>query len=144
MNITKSRATTDGNINEDLNELKNKNKELEEENILLRTELENTKNEVGEGTNNNANEQVQKNYDNLKTKYEVLLGKLKEGQENIKKANNVLKKANKYNVCISYVSQLIKEMKPSSEKENYLFNKLKTIVEKEEKEKYDASPEKKK
>ena len=35
-------------------------------------------------------------------------------------------------------------MKPSSEKETYIFNKLKGIVEKEEKEKNDVSPDKNK
>ena len=75
------------------------------------------------------------NYENLKQKYITLTNKLKEGQDNIKKANAVLKKANKYNICISFVSQLLKEMKPSTDKEIYLFNKLKAIVEKDEKEK---------
>ena len=40
-----------------------------------------------------------------------------------------------FNICISFVSQLLKEMKPSSDKEIYLYNKLKGIVEKDEKEK---------
>ena len=68
------------------------------------------------------------------------MAKLKEGQENIKKANNVLKKVNKLNICLSYVSQLLKEMKPTSDKEKYLFNKLKGIIEKEEKEQNETSP----
>ena len=56
-----------------------------------------------------------------------------------------MKKANKYNICISFVSQLLKEMKPSTDKEIYLFNKLKAIVEKDEKEKAErVSPEKNK
>ena len=146
--MTKSRTTTEGNLNDDLNDLKNKNKELEEENILLRTELENEKNKGTYNSNinenNTDNEEIKKNYENLKEKYNTLMTKLKEAQENIKKANSVLKKANKYNVCISYVSQLIKEMKPASDKETYLYNKLKGIVEKEEKEKAEAMLEKKK
>ena len=135
---------------DDLVELKNKNKELEEENILLRTELENEKSKEKNDeiyNNENNNKETQKNYENLKEKYNSLMIKMKEGQENIKKANSVLKKVNKYNICISFVSQLIKEMKPSSDKETYLYNKLKSIVEKEdkekEKEKSGASPEKK-
>ena len=73
----KSRTTTEGNIsyNEDLTELKNKNKELEEENILLRTELENSKKTSGDGESNNANEEIEKNYENLKQKYITLMGK---------------------------------------------------------------------
>ena len=123
--------------NEEFNELKNKNKQLEEENIVLRAQLEKNKNEGdGEGKDDN-NIELQ----NLKQKYSALVTKLKEAQENIKKANSVLRKANKYNVCVSLVSQLLKEMKPSSDKETYLYNKLKGIVEKEEKEK---SEEKKK
>ena len=48
-------------------------------------------------------------------------------------------------ICISFVSQLLKEMKPSTDKEIYLFNKLKAIVEKDEKEKAErVSPEKNK
>ena len=50
----------------------------------------------------------------------------------------------KYNICINYVSQLIKEMKPSTEKETYLYNKLKGIIEKEEKERTETTPEKNK
>ena len=75
-----------------------------------------------------------------------MTNKLKEGQDNIKKANAVLKKANKYNICISFVSQLLKEMKPNTDKEIYLYNKLKSIVEKDEKEKAErvSSPEKNK
>ena len=146
-----SRTTTEGNLNDDLFELKNKNKELEEENILLRTELENIKNnneneneKESSQNKNSENDETQKNYENLKQKYNILATKLKEAQENIKKANSVLKKANKYNICITYVSQLLKEMKPSNDKETYLYNKLKGIVENEAKEKSEKSPEKNK
>ena len=129
---TKSLTTTEGNINDDLNELKNKNRDLEEENILLRGQIENN-NKIG-------NNELQKENETLKKNYSLLMTKLKEGQENIKKANNVLKKVNKLNICLSYVSQLLKEMKPTSDKEKYLFNKLKGIIEKEEKEKEETSP----
>ena len=129
---TKSRTTTEGNINDDLNELKNKNRELEEENIILRGQIENN--------NKDGNNELQRENETLKKNYSLVMAKLKEGQENIKKANNVLKKVNKLNICLSYVSQLLKEMKPTSDKEKYLFNKLKGIIEKEEKEQNETSP----
>ena len=82
---------------------------MEEENILLRQELENEK---------------QKN------------------EKSDEKEENENKKGGKYNLFVSYVTQLLKEMKPNGDKEKYLFNKLKGIVEKEEKEKAEG-PKKK-
>ena len=46
-----------------------------------------------------------------------------------------MNRSKKYGICLSYISQLIKEMKPNGEKENYIFNKLKSMTESEEKEK---------
>ena len=87
-------------MNDDLNELKEKNKGLEEENILLRQELENEKAKNKEQNEDNGNEI----------------------------------KGGKYNLFVSYVTQLLNEMKPNEGKEKYLHNKLKGIIEKAEKE----------
>ena len=106
---------------------------------MLRTELDIVKSKINNGeVNNNGNnsEEFQKKYEDLRKKYIILVTKLEEPQENIKKANSVLSKARKYNNFISSVSKLIKEMDPNSDKEIYLYNKLKSIIaEKEEKEK---------
>ena len=100
-NNNDTKNSIDGNLNDDLNELKEKNKGLEEENILLRQELENEKAKNKEQNEDNGNEI----------------------------------KGGKYNLFVSYVTQLLNEMKPNEGKEKYLYNKLKGIIEKTEKEK---------
>ena len=82
----KNEAITD---NEEFNELKNKNKQLEEKNIILWAQLEKNKNagDDGEGKDDN-NIELQ----NLKQKYNTLVTKLKEAQENIKKATLCLER----------------------------------------------------
>ena len=90
-NNNDTKNSIDGNLNDDLNELKEKNKGLEEENILLRQELENEKAKNKEQNEDNGNEI----------------------------------KGGKYNLFVSYVTQLLNEMKPNEGKEKYLYNKLK-------------------
>ena len=85
-----------------------------------------------ENINNNADG---KSFEELKKQNELLINKLTEAQGNIQKANSVIGKANKFNVCISYLGKFIKEIKPNGDKETYLYQKLKSIVENEEKEK---------
>ena len=94
-------------------------------------------NEVDKETKNNNSKEDEKNkkiIEELKNNNNILINKLKEAQEKINKANKVLKKAKHNNLYYKYVSELIKEMKPSGDKENNLFLKLKNIVEEEEKE----------
>ena len=93
------RNSVEGSVTDDLNDLREKNRILEEENILIRQELEN------------------------------------ERAKNKDEDENEGKKGGKYNLFVSYVSQLMKEMKPNGNKEEYLCKKLKGLIEKEEKEK---------
>ena len=99
-NNNEPRNSADG-IYDDLNELKEKNKSLEEENASLRQKLENEKSKNNDGGSDETEE----------------------------------KKGSKYNLFVSYMTQLLKEMKPTGDKEKYLYNKLKSIIDKEEKEK---------
>ena len=46
-----------------------------------------------------------------------------------------MNKAKNSRLYYKYVSELIKEIKPTGEKQNNLFSKLKNLIEKEEKEK---------
>ena len=98
-NIDSVRNSVEGSATDDLNDLREKNRILEEENILIRQELEN------------------------------------ERAKNKDEDENEGKKGGKYNLFVSYVSQLMKEMKPNGNKEEYLCKKLKGLLEKEEKEK---------
>ena len=115
INMNNPRSSVEASITEDINELKDKNRTLEEENILLRQELENEK---------------------LKNK--------EDSKEQKDENENEGKKGGKYNLIISYVSQLLKEVKPSGDKEKYLCNKIKGIIEKEDKEKEKGENTKKK
>ena len=76
-----------------------------------------------------------KSVEELKKQNEILVNKLVEAQNNIQKANHVIGKAKKYNICIAYLSKFIKDIKPNGQKETFLYEKLKSIVENEEKEK---------
>ena len=98
----------------------------------LNVEISKLTKQLEDKNSNSINEQ---DYKELKKKNVLLEDKIKEAKEKISKANTVIKKAKKFGVCLSYISELIKEMKPSNDKENYLFYKLKTMVENEEKEK---------
>ena len=85
--------------------------------------------------NNIEDERNKKLIEELKNKNNLLINKLKDAQEKITKANKVLKKAKNNSLYYKYVSQLIKEVKPSGDKEINLFLELKKIIELEDKEK---------
>ena len=80
-----------------------------------------------------VNEIIQQNYKDLEQKNALLIQKLKDAKENIKKANAVIKKVSKYNLCIKCISILVKEMKPNTDKEKALFEKFKKILSEDEK-----------
>ena len=88
-----------------------------------------------DNTNKENDEKNKKIIEDLKNNNNILINKLKEAKEKINKANKVLKKAKNSNLYYKYVSELIKEMKPSGDKETFLFNKLKNLIETEQNEK---------
>ena len=118
---------------------------------MLNKELEENKKKLEEKTTNSNNEprnSVDGIYDDLnelKEKNKSLEeenASLRQKLENEKSKNNdgssdetEEKKGSKYNLFVSYMTQLLKEMKPTGDKEKYLYNKLKSIIDKEEKEK---------
>ena len=88
-----------------------------------------------DNTNKENDEKNKKIIEDLKSNNNILINKLKEAKEKINKANKVLKKDKNSNLYYKYVSELIKEMKPSGDKETFLFNKLKNLIETEQNEK---------
>ena len=131
----------------DDNELKKRNEELESEVLELRKELElkemNTNCNISENEleklkndnfilNSQLNEEKEKN---AKANQEIL--QLKESMTftTITKENN--EKAKKYNLCLSYVKQVLGMWKPTLGNEQFLFNQLKKFVENDHKENND-------
>ena len=127
------------------------NNELEEKNKTLEEIKKNNNNEprssYEQNINDDLNELKEKNKnleeENILLRQELENEKLNKEKSDEKEENDN-KKGGKYNLFVSYVTQLLKEMKPNGDKEKYLFNKLKGIIEKEEKEKEKAeNPNKK-
>ena len=95
----------------------------------LNQKINNNKIEGGEGEMN------PKKFEELKQQNILYFNKLQEAQKKIQQANTMVAKAKKFNICISYVSQLIGIFNPQDDKQTYLFNKLKSFVDEYEKEK---------
>ncbi len=120
------------NENDEINTLKNKNKEYQEQIDKLKAEIEEYKKNGNDKGDSTADA---KQIEELKKQNTLCLNKLKEAQAKIVQANSLINKAKKYNICVSYVSQLLNLTKPENEKQTYIFHKLKVFVEEYEKEK---------
>ena len=118
------------NNTEEINELKNKNQLYQEQIIKMEKEIEEYKSKGGVASGVNAKE-----FEELKKKNELLLSKIQEAQKKIVQANSLINKAKKFNICMSFVTQLLPLFTPSNEKQTYLFNKLKGFADEYEKEK---------
>ena len=117
---------------DEINELKNKNKSYEEQIIKMQKEMEEYKAKAAGGGGNGVDTQE---LENLKKQNTLYLSKIQEAQKKIVQANSLINKAKKYNICMSYVTQLLGLFTPSSDKQTYIFNKLKSFTEEFEKEK---------
>ena len=127
-----AKKTDTVNDNEEINTLKNKNKEYQEQIDKMKEEIEEYKKNAN---NKGDNETDAKQIEELKKQNALCLNKLKDAQNKINQANSLIAKAKKYNLCVSYVSQLLHLAKPENEKQTYIFNKLNSFVEEYEKEK---------
>ena len=126
----------------DIEELKKKNKELENEVLILRKDLDlkefNDKNMI----NKSELDKVQKEKSLLQSELNIEKEKNLRASEEISKLKESLQtsvinkeseKLKKYNVFLSYIKQVVNMWNPTEEKEKNILNKLKTMVETDEK-----------
>jgi len=95
----------------------------------LKAEIENYKNKMSE-----MNIELKKN-EELRHQNILFTHKLQEAQKKIAQANQVIVRAKKFGIVISYVTQFLGLIKPENEKQIYLFNKLKEFADEFQKEK---------
>ena len=95
----------------------------------LKMEIENYKNKMNE-----MNIELKKN-EELRHQNILFTHKLQEAQKKIAQANQVIARAKKFGLVISYVTQFLGLIKPENEKQIYLFNKLKEFADEFQKEK---------
>ena len=120
------------NNTDEIYELKNKNKLYQEQIIKMQKEMEEYKANAGAGVGNWVDAQK---LERLEKENALYLNKIKDAQERIVKANSLINKAKKYNLCMSYIINLLENFKPSDDKQTYLFNKLKFLADEFEREK---------
>ena len=123
-------STKTNNNDTNVDELKNKNKEYQEQITNLKKEIEEYKTKMKD---NHGGVDIKK-YEDLKKQNAFYYQKIQEAQKKILQANSLIGKAKKYNVVMAYVTPLMKQIKPESEKETYILNKLKDCVTEFEKE----------
>ena len=128
MNVLKINEVVNDDTN--TNNLKNKNKEYEEQIKKMKEEIEDYKKKI-----NNSIDLDPKKFEELRHQNLLYYNKLQEAQKKIAQANSLVGKAKKYNLCAAYVSQLLGMVKPENDKQSYIFTKLKTIIEDYEREK---------
>ena len=87
------------------------------------------------------NVELKKNED-LRHQNILLSNKFQEAQKKVTQANQVLGKVKKYTLCMAYVSQFLGIIKPETEKQIYLVNKLKEFTDEYQKEKLNKKNEK--
>jgi multidrug resistance efflux pump len=117
--------------NNDITDLKNKNKEYEEQINKMKAEIE----ELNKKVNGGGLNLDPKKFEELRHQNLLYYNKLQEAQKKIAQANSLVGKAKKYNLCAAYISQLLGMVKPENDKQSYLFIKLKSLIEDYEKEK---------
>ena len=135
----------DNNIGGSVNmeELKKRNEELENEVMKLRKEID--LKEMDKSTVSKSElEKIQNEYNllqselkeekkkNLKASQEII--KLKESINNVANNEKLLKdneKLKKYNVFVSYIKQVVGVWNPTENREQFLLKKLKEMIEKE-------------
>ena len=118
--------TNDANVEE----LKNKNKEYQDQITNLKKEIEEYKTKMKES---HGGVDIKK-YEDLKKQNAFYYQKIQEAQKKILQANSLIGKAKKYNVAMAYITPLMKHIKTESEKEIIILNKLKECVSEFEKE----------
>ena len=118
----------------DLNKDDNISNEKEEIN-KLKNEIQSYKNKMTE-----INVELKKNED-LRHQNILLSNKFQEAQKKVTQANQVLGKVKKYTLCMAYVSQFLGIIKPETEKQIYLANKLKEFTDEYQKEKLNKKNE---
>jgi len=129
--IINDSSKSNANANDaNMDELKNKNKEYQEQITNLKKEIEEYKTKMKES---HGGVDLKK-YEDLKKQNAFYYQKIQEAQKKILQANSLIGKAKKYNVVMAYVTPLMKQIKPESEKETYILNKLKECVTEFEKE----------
>jgi len=115
---------------DEIYELKNKNKLYQEQIIKMQKEMEEYKANAGAGVGNGVDA---KKLERLEKENSLYLNKIQDAQERIAKANSIIDKVKKYNLCMSYIITLLGNFKPSDDKMTYLFNKLKILADEFEK-----------
>ena len=117
------------NKGDNINDLKNKNKEYQEQIILLKKEIEEYKSKPSGSGGVDI-----KKFEELKKQNAYYYNKIQEAQKKILQANSLINKAKNYNLCIVYLSKLMVDIKPSNDNQKELLNKLKSFVDEFEKE----------
>ena len=129
--IINDNTKTNTNTNDtNVEELKNKNKEYQEQITNLKKEIEDYKTKMKDSHGGVD----MKKYEDLKKQNAFYYQKIQEAQKKILQANSLIGKAKRYNVVMAYVTPLMKHIKTESEKETYILNKLKDCVSEFEKE----------
>ena len=131
MNTLKINDVVNNDTNEDINLLKNKNKEYQEQINKMKAEIE----EFKKKDHNSGGGVDAKQFEEIRQQNRLYYTKLQEAQKKILQANALVSKAKKYSTCVNYASQVLALFKPENDKQTYLFIKLKGLVEEYEKEK---------
>ena len=85
---------------------------------------------------NNSGNVDEKQFEEIKRQNGILLNKVQEAKKKIELANSMIGRAKKYSLVVTYVSQLLKQVKPSDDdKQAFVIKKLSSFVEEYEKEK---------
>ena len=121
----------DNDNNNELNTLKNKNKEYQEQINKLKSEIEDYKKK---GSSTGGGVDIKK-YEEIRHQNVLYYNKLQEAQKKIMKANALVGRAKKYGTCVTYISEFLSAFTPANDKQNNIFNELKKLVDEYEKEK---------
>ena len=119
----------------DINKIDSNSNDKEEIN-KLKNEIQSYKSKMSE-----INIEL-KNNEDLRHQNILLSNKLQEAQKKVAQANQVIAKAKKYALCMAYMTQFLGIIKPETEKQIYLANKLKEFTEDYQKEKLSKKSEK--
>ena len=123
MNILKINDVLNESSNNDIIELKNKNREYEDQINKMKAKIEEYKK-----ADKGKNELEHKKLDELQKQNTKLYNILQEAQKKIKKANSFVEKAKKYQSCVSLVSKIINLLKPENEEQANAIVELKNLI----------------
>ena len=119
----------DNNTTLKLNNIIENNQDNKDEIKKLKNEIETYKSKISE-----MNIEIKKN-EELRHQNILFTHKIQEAQKKITQANQVIGKAKKYGLCMSYLTQFLGILNPQKDKEVYLVNKLKEFTDDYQKEK---------